>query len=61
MSERGNLNGAIIAILLGFVATGVIVFIVGLKMKSIRTRVAARGRRRSLVPDVDYLLNTIPI
>lgn len=61
MVEHGNLNSAIIAILLGFGATGVIVFIVGHKMKSIRTRIASRGRRRSLVPDVDYLLNTIPI
>ena len=45
----------------GIGATGMLIMIVGHKMKSIRRRVAYKGRRRSLVPDTDFLINTIPI
>lgn len=55
------MNSAIIAIMFGIGATGMLVVIVGHKMKSIRKRIAYRGRRRSLVPDVDFLINTIPM
>lgn len=37
-----------------------LVMIVGMKMRSIRERMAHKGRRRSLVPDADFLINTIP-
>lgn len=58
---RGGLNSAIIAIIIGFGVTGVLIMIVGHKMKSIRSRLAYKSRRRSLVPDTDFLVNTMPI
>lgn len=60
--NKGNgMNSAIIAIMFGIGVTGMLVAIVGHKMKSIRKRIAYRGRHRSLVPDVDFLINTMPI
>lgn len=59
--ERGGVSSAIIAILFGVGATGMIIMIVGHKMNSIRERMATRGRRRSLVPDADFLINSMTI
>lgn len=55
------MNSAIIAIMFGIGVTGMLVVIVGHKMKSIGKRIAYKGRRRSLVPDMDFLINTMPI
>lgn len=59
--HRGDINSAIIAILFGIGVTGMLIMIVSIKMRSIRERVAYKGRRRSLVPDTDFLINTIPM
>jgi hypothetical protein len=59
--HRGGINSAIIAILFGIGVTGMLIMIVSIKMRSIRERVAYKGRRRSLVPDTDFLINTIPM
>lgn len=59
--EKGGLNSTIIAAMIGIGATGMLIVIVGHKMKSIRKRLAYKSRRRSLVPDADFLINTIPI
>lgn len=44
----------------GVAVTGMLIFVVGHKMKTIQSKIALKVRRRSLVPDKDYLINTLP-
>lgn len=55
-SARGT-HSALIAFMFGVAITGMLIVIVGLKMKSIRKKLVRRGRRRSLVHEADFLIN----
>ncbi|RWS24020.1 hypothetical protein B4U80_09856, partial [Leptotrombidium deliense] len=53
--KNRDTNSAVIALILGLCVTAMLVAIVGCRMKSIRRRIARRGR--NLAHDADYLVN----